>query len=142
MIQLKRRNQKYKIWNYIQVMLLLMYLQKYFQIMHNIYHFQKKIQFLIELYLWKKGNNEDVGYFNNKISLREENKKNKPTKNTENNNNYCINPSFFGVDNVEKSMKELIKKVKDKYPESKSKNEIRIMKQSIKIEENEYKDKE
>jgi len=53
--------------------------------------------------------NEDVGYFNSKIALREENKKNKPAKNKEMIKHYCINPDFLGINNDEEEMKELVK---------------------------------
>ena len=86
--------------------------------------------------------NEDVGYFNSKIALREENKKNKPTKNKENIKNYFINPDFLKIENESGGIKELVKIVFEKYPEVKSKGVIRILEHSIKIEENKYKDKE
>jgi hypothetical protein len=86
--------------------------------------------------------NEDVGYFNSKIALREENKKNKPTKNKENIKNYCINPDFLKIENESGGIKELVKIAFEKYPEVKSKGVIRILEHSIKIEDNKYKDKE
>ena len=86
--------------------------------------------------------NEDVGYFNSKIALREENKKNKPAKNKEMIKHYCINPDFLGINNDEEEMKELVKKLNTKYPEDKAKNVVRVLQQSIKIEEIKYNDLE
>ena len=86
--------------------------------------------------------NEDVGYFNNKIAIREENKKNKPTKNKENIKQYCINPDFLGLENENNDMKDLVKKLNENYPENKSKHKIRIIGNQIKIEDNKYNDKE
>ena len=86
--------------------------------------------------------NEDVGYFNKKIAEREENKKNKPKKNKENIKQYCINPDFLGITNENNDMKEITKKVNEKYPENKSKHKIRIIGNQIKIEDNKYNDKE
>ena len=82
--------------------------------------------------------NEDVGYFNSKIALREENSKNKPLKNKENIKQYCINPDFLEIENKSNNMKELVSILKNKYPEKNNKNDIRILEQSITIENSKY----
>ena len=81
---------------------------------------------------------EDVGYFNSKIALREENKKNKPIKNKENIKQYCINPDFLEIKSENNNMKELISIIKGKYPENMDKDAIRILEQSITIDKNKY----
>ena len=81
---------------------------------------------------------EDVGYFNSKIALREENKKNKPLKNKENIKQYCINPDFLEIKSENNNMKELISIIKGKYPENMDKDAIRILEQSITIDKNKY----
>ena len=86
--------------------------------------------------------NEDVGYFNSKIALREENKKNKPLKNKDKIKQYYINPDFLGLKNENKTMKDLVKDVFKKYPELKSKNKIRIIEKTINIDRNKYNDKD
>ena len=89
--------------------------------------------------------NEDVAYFNSKIALKEQNKKNsnKPLKNKEIQKIYCINPDFLKIENNnENAMKDLITKTKEKYPENKTKNYIRILEKAVKIEDNKYNDNE
>ena len=73
-------------------------------------------------------------YFNNKISLREENKKAKQTKNKDSLKQYCINPDFLAIKNEDGTMKELVEICSQKYPENKKKVTARILEQSIKID--------
>jgi len=84
--------------------------------------------------------NSDVGYFNNKIALKEENKKNKSSKNTKTLKQYCINPDFLGIENEDSKMKELQEICNQKYPENKNKAKARILEQSIKIDVKKYND--
>ena len=84
--------------------------------------------------------NSDVDYFNNKISLREENKKAKQTKNKEQIKTYYINPDFLNIKNTSDEIKDLLQICNNKYPESQDQNTIRILENSIKIEDNKYYD--
>ena len=83
--------------------------------------------------------NEDVNYFNNKISQRELGKKasKKINNNTKNEKEYCINPQFLNLsqdDNIK--MKNLVKEIKLNYPEEK--RPLIFEKNLITIEESKY----
>ena len=87
--------------------------------------------------------NEDVGYFNSRIALKEENKKNsnnKFSKQKEIQKIYCINPDFLKIQNNNDNMKDVIEKSKEKYPENKTINESRILQHLFLIEDSKYKD--
>ena len=82
--------------------------------------------------------NSDIDYFNNKISVREENKKVKQTKNKEQIKTYYINPDFLNIENTSDDMKDLLQISNKKYPQPQDQNNVRILEKSIKIEDNKY----
>jgi hypothetical protein len=75
--------------------------------------------------------NEEVQYFNYKIGLKEEGKKNKPVKTKEKIKEFTITPTFVSDDIVNSS--------KD---ENKGKKINRILTNSIEIDDNKYKEEE
>ena len=85
--------------------------------------------------------NEDVGYFNYKITLKEEKKKgNNDFKNKEIKRTYYINPDFLNIPNNNDNMKELIEMSNKKYPENKNKERVKVLENSIVIEDSDYND--
>ena len=83
--------------------------------------------------------NEDVNYFNNKISQHELGKKasKKNNNNTKNEKEYCINPQFLNLsqdDNIK--MKNLVKEIKLNYPEEK--RPLIVERNLITIEDSKY----
>jgi len=89
--------------------------------------------------------NEDVGYFNNKIALKELGRKNKEKNNLKNEKiekEYLICPEFLELDtNSENSLDSLMKELKEKYPESKTNNSVLIMEKPLKIKDEDYNEK-
>ena len=89
--------------------------------------------------------NEDVGYFNNKIALKELGRKNKEKNNLKNEKiekEYLICPEFLKLDtNSENSLDTLMKELKEKYPESKTNNSVLIMEKPLKIKDEDYNEK-
>jgi hypothetical protein len=89
--------------------------------------------------------NEDVGYFNNKIALKELGRKNKEKNNLKNEKiekEYLICPDFLKLDvSLENSLDSLMKELKEKYPESKTNNSVLIMEKPLKIKDEDYNEK-
>ena len=89
--------------------------------------------------------NEDVGYFNNKIALKELGRKNKEKNNLKNEKiekEYLICPEFLKLDiNSENNSDSLMKELKEKYPESKVDNSVLIMEKPLNIKDEEYNEK-
>jgi hypothetical protein len=83
--------------------------------------------------------NEDVNYFNNKITLHELGKKAKQKKNLKAEKEYYISPEFLHLQkiNEDTNIKDLIKELKEKYPEE-TKNTSTILENDIEIEEAKY----
>ena len=85
--------------------------------------------------------NEDVNYFNNKITLKELGKKEKK-KNATIEKEYCIIPEFLHLKkNKDNNMNSSIKELKEKYPEVNEKNLSLISENKFKIEEKKYNEK-
>ena len=89
--------------------------------------------------------NEDVGYFNNKIALKELGRKNKEKNNLKNEKiekEYLICPDFLKLDvSLENSLDSLMNELKEKYPESKTNNSVLIMEKPLKIKDEDYNEK-
>ena len=89
--------------------------------------------------------NEDVGYFNNKIALKELGRKNKEKNNLKNEKiekEYLICPEFLKLNaNSENGFASLMKELKEKYPESKTNNSVLIMEKPLKIKDEDYNEK-
>jgi hypothetical protein len=85
--------------------------------------------------------NEDVNYFNNKITLHELGKKAKQKKNLQIEKEYCINPEFLNLEQNSDDIKNLVKELKEKYPEEKQKTKSLILEKSIEIEDEKYDEK-
>ena len=85
--------------------------------------------------------NEDVNYFNKKITLRELGKKSKEKKNLRIEKEYFIIPEFLNISNYSKDTKfiYLVKECKDKYPEDR--NTSLILENSIDIRDEKYDEK-
>mgnify|MGYP002624062989 CR=1 FL=1 len=83
--------------------------------------------------------NEDVNYFNNKITQHELGKKakKKNNNNTKSEKEYCINPQFLDLSQDQNiKMKNLLKEIKQKYPEEK--RPLIVEKDLIVIEDSKY----
>ena len=89
--------------------------------------------------------NEDVGYFNNKIALKELGRKAKEKNNLKNEKiekEYLICPEFLKLNiNSENSFDSLMKELKEKYPESKTNNSVLIMEKPLNIKDEDYNEK-
>ena len=88
--------------------------------------------------------NEDVGYFNNKIALKEQGKKSKkkekkpiPTMDKE----YLICPEFLKLKiSFDSNSNSLLKELRDKYPENTKHNSVLIMEKQLDIKNENYKE--
>ena len=89
--------------------------------------------------------NEDVGYFNNKIALKEIGNKKAEKKNTKAETiekEYLICPEFLKIrKQSDNNLDSLIKKLKEKYPEQKTNDEVLIMEKPLIIKNENYKEK-
>ena len=87
--------------------------------------------------------NEDVGYFNNKITLKELGKKAKEKKNNMKIEKvYLICPEFLNIKNTntEINLDNLIKELRNKYPENTKHKNILIMEKVLDIKNEDYKE--
>ena len=84
--------------------------------------------------------NEDVNYFNNKITLHELGKKVKQKKDLKVETEYCINPDFLNLQEVtqDTNIKDLLKELKSKYPEKIKKTSLILEEDDIEIDEKKY----
>ena len=86
-----------------------------------------------------------MGYFNNKIALKELGRKNKEKNNLKNEKiekEYLICPEFLKLNaNSENGFASLMKELKEKYPESKTNNSVLIMEKPLKIKDEDYNEK-
>ena len=87
--------------------------------------------------------NEDVNYFNNKITLHELGKRAKQEKNIKIEKEYCINPEFLHLtkNNEIPNINTLLKECKEKYPDVGDKQLSLISENLIKIDEKKYNEK-
>ena len=87
--------------------------------------------------------NEDVNYFNNKITLHELGKKKRKKSISKIEKEYCINPGFLNITpNENENMNSLLKKIKEKYPERNNKHSKLILEKSIEIQDSKYNEKD
>ena len=91
--------------------------------------------------------NEDMGYFNNKIALRELGKKNKKNKKKEKKisiteKEYLICPEFLKLKtNFDSNSNSLLKELRKKYPENTKHNSVLIMEKQLEIKDENYNEK-
>ena len=89
--------------------------------------------------------NEDVGYFNKKIALKESGRKNadkKKSKTEKIEKEYIICPDFLNMENnSEYNLETLMKTLKEKFPENNNNESVLIMDKRVIIKDEDYNEK-
>ena len=88
--------------------------------------------------------NEDVGYFNNKIAIKELGRKTKEKNNSKEKieKEYLICPEFLKIKKgSENNLEPLLKELNEKYPETKKHSSVLIMEKPLIIKDEDYNEK-